>query len=67
MLPQVSAMALSNDPDCGFTVTVNVPVSPAGIVTVAGDALNDSVVGGGVGGVVETGEQADVKPTAPLI
>ena len=61
-------MALLNDPDCGFTVRVNVPVSPAGIVTVAGDALNDSVVGaGGGGGVVLTGEQVDVKLVAPLI
>ena len=60
-------MALLNDPDCGFTVTVNVPASPAGIVTVAGDALKDSVVGGGDGGgVVETGEQVDVKLMAPL-
>lgn len=58
-------MALLNDPDCGFTVTVNVPVNPAGIVTVPGDALNDSVVG--TGGGVEIGEQVDVKLTPPLI
>ena len=49
---QLSAIELLNDPDCGFAVTVRLPVVPAEIVSDAGDALKDSVgfgVGAGVG------------------
>jgi hypothetical protein len=33
-------MGLLNDPDCGFAVTVNFPVCPAGMVSAVGEALN---------------------------
>ena len=42
---QESAIALLNGPDCGSAVTVKLPDCPAGIVTVDGDALKDTVDG----------------------
>lgn len=42
---QESEMALLNGPDCGSAVTVKLPDCPAGMVTVAGDALKDTVDG----------------------
>ena len=52
---QLSAIEVSNDPDCGFALTVRLPAAPAKIISDAGDALKDSVgfgagVGVGVGG-----------------
>ncbi|MGB8583408.1 MAG: hypothetical protein WCD47_21495 [Candidatus Sulfotelmatobacter sp.] len=70
---QLSAIALLNDPDCGFAVAVRLPVAPAEIVRDAGDALKDSVgfgVGGGAGEGGEVGwaaAQVAVKLVAPLI
>ncbi len=58
-------MGLLKVPDCVVAATVKVPDLPEGMLMVAGDALSDTVVGIGAGGLVLA--QLGLYAAAPLI